>query len=175
MDYREFLNIIQKHRGKKIMKVVNSWGVYDAYKHIRKNGWYNIGRPLKEHEFYSIIRGINNLLAEEIKIGNEIHFPQGMGALEVRKYPVGVSIVDGKLKNTYKVSWKDTMRLWYEDEEARRNKILIRTENKFAYTVKYNKHDAHYKNQCFYQFALNRFAWKGLMDNISKGKIDTLW
>jgi hypothetical protein len=40
-------------------KVNNSLGVYDAYKWIRKNKWFNIGRPLKEHEFYSIIRKVN--------------------------------------------------------------------------------------------------------------------
>jgi hypothetical protein len=47
--------------------VTNSWGIRDAYKLIRKNHWFNIGRPLKESEFYHIIREVNNLLAEEIE------------------------------------------------------------------------------------------------------------
>lgn len=175
MDYEEFAAIVQKKRTKKTAKVRGSWGVYDTYKLIRKNGWYNIGRPLKEHEFYSIIRGVNNLLAEEMKIGNSIHFPHGMGNIELRKFPVGVSIVNGKLRNTYPISWVDTLKLWYEDEEARNNKILVRNENKFGYSVKYNKHNAHYINQCFYQFVLNRFVKKALLNNISKGKVDTLW
>ena len=44
-------------------KITNSIGVYDLYKLIRKNHWYDIGRPLKEHEFYAIIRKVNSLLA----------------------------------------------------------------------------------------------------------------
>ena len=42
MELQEFKNSI--HGAPKVMKVTNSWGVYDAYKHMRKNGWYNIGR-----------------------------------------------------------------------------------------------------------------------------------
>lgn len=175
MDYNEFTAIVQKKRTKKTAKVRGSWGVYDAYKYIRKNGWYNIGRPLKEHEFYSIIRRVNDLLAEEMKMGNSIHFPQGMGHIELRKHKVGVSIVNGKLRNTYPISWVNTLKLWYEDEEARNNKILVRNEGKFSYSVKYNKHNAHYINQCFYQFILNRFVRRALLNNIAKGKVDTLW
>jgi hypothetical protein len=37
------LNEPRKH------KVRNSLGVYDAYKYIRKNKWFNIGIPLTEH------------------------------------------------------------------------------------------------------------------------------
>ena len=55
--------------------VNNSLGVYDAYKYIRKNKWFNIGRPLTEKEFYSIIRNLNQLLAEEIILGKEVKLP----------------------------------------------------------------------------------------------------
>ena len=63
---RDFMTEITKKRGKKQMKITNSFGVFDVYKHIRKNKWYDIGRPLKESEFYAIIRNVNNLLAVEI-------------------------------------------------------------------------------------------------------------
>ena len=32
----------------------------DAYKWIRKNKWLDIGSPVSEHDFYKIIRGIND-------------------------------------------------------------------------------------------------------------------
>lgn len=175
MDYTEFTTQIQKRRGPKTMMVRNSWGVYDIYKHIRKNGWYNIERPVTEKEFYAIIRGINNLLAEEVAKGNTVKFPWGMGKLELRKIKVGVSLLDGKLVNTYPINWDGTMRLWYEDEEARKNKTLLRWEGEYSYHVKYNKFDATYENQCFYEFTLNRFIKRALGDNIKKGKIDVLW
>lgn len=175
MDYKEFRAKLIKTDVPKKPKVRNSWGVYDAYKHIRKKGWYDIGRPLKEHEFYSIIRGVNDLLAEDIANGKEVTFPSRMGALELRKIQSGVSIIDGKLKNTYPIDWLRTTRLWFEDLEARNNKTLLRNETKYIYHVKYNKFCANYTNQCFYEFKLNRFIKLTLKENINKGKIDTLW
>ena len=85
MDYKEFEKALHDRTIPRNVKVTNSWGVYDAYKVIRKHQWYDIGRPLKEHEFYSIIRGINDLLAEDIANGKEVTFPSRMGGLELRK------------------------------------------------------------------------------------------
>lgn len=175
MDYKEFRNKLLKTTVPKKAKVNNSWGVYDSYKYIRKNKWFDIGRPLKEKEFYGIIRGINNLLAEEVAKGREVVFPHRMGKLELRKIQRGVSIVDGKLKNTYPIDWNETVKLWYADEEARNNKTLLRREVDYAYHIKYNKFNADYENQSFYEFALNRFIRQALKNNILKGIIDTLW
>ena len=175
MEYAEFADTIKKRSSKKKVKVTNSWGVYDCYKAIRKHGWYDIGRPLKEHEFYSIIREVNNMLAEGLALGNEIKFPLRMGKLEIRKRPVGVSLVRGELRNTYPIAWEDTIRLWFEDEEARSNKTLVRKEVSNIFYVKYNKFRANYENQTFYEFKLNRFIKLALYKNVVKGKIDTLW
>ena len=175
MDFKEFKETITKARIKKKAKVSNSWGVYDAYKHIRKNGWYNIGRPLKEHEYYSIIRGINLLLAEEIVKGNNVKFPHRMGCLELTKKEHGAFLKDGKLINTYPVNWDETLKLWYADEEARKNKTLIRRNSKYVYQVKYSKYRAYYKNRRFYEFALNRFIKRKLKESIISGKTDTVW
>ena len=98
MDYKEFEKALHDRTIPRNVKVTNSWGVYDAYKAIRKHQWYDIGRPLKEHEFYSIIRGINDLLAEDIANGKDVTFPSRMGGLELRKIQSDISIVDGKLK-----------------------------------------------------------------------------
>lgn len=175
MEYREFSNKIKRSREHHQAKVRNSYGVYDAYKAIRKNKWFDIGRPLKEKEFYSIIRGINDLLAGEIANGREISFPSRMGKLELRKIKTGVSIVNGKLKNTYPVNWEETIRLWFEDEEARQKNVLLRNETEYVYHIKYDKFDATYENKGFYEFTLNRFIKLALKENINKGKIDTLW
>lgn len=171
----EFQNRMFKREGHKKMKITNSWGVYSAYKHIRKNHWYNIGRPLKESEFYAIVRGINKLLANEIALGHEVILPERMGKLELRKHERGVSIVDGKLKNTYPIDWAGTVKLWFEDEEEKEKKTLLRMEEPVVYHVKYCKDKANYENKIFYQFEVNRFIKKALKDNIKKGITDTLW
>mgnify|MGYP004476350905 FL=1 len=175
MDYKEFRAKLIKTDVPRKSRVRNSWGVYDAYKHIRKKGWYDIGRPLKEHEFYSIVRGVNDLMAEEIVRGNIIKFPHNMGELELRKYKPEVKIVDGKLKIGYPVNWDKTIKLWYEDEEARINKTLLRHEPKYIYHIKYNKYHAMYENQVFYEFEVNRFIKRALVGSINNGKTDTLW
>lgn len=156
-------------------KITGSWGVYDAYKAIRKNLWYNIGRPLKEHEFYIIVRSVNKLLAENITNGESVIFPASMGELELRKYPKGVSFVNGKLKNTYPIDWKRTNQLWAEDEEERLKHTLLRYESPVVYQIKYCKDKATYENKIFYQFTPHQKVKKILKDNIINEKTDTLW
>ena len=175
MDYKEFNTKIRRAGSHSKAKVNNSWGVYDSYKHIRKNGWYDIGRPLKEHEFYTIVRSVNNYLADEVANGNTITFPSRMGKLELRKIERGASIVDGKLKINYPINWSETLKLWYEDAEAMKNKTLLREETKYVYHIKYCRHDATFENKTFYEFALNRFIKRALKENIKEGKTDTLW
>lgn len=165
-----------RHRPKGVKnKVRDSIGVYDIYKKIRKNHWYDIGRPLKEKEFYSIIRGINRLLAEEIVQGHTVSFPHHMGWMELRKYKAGAFIEDGKLKITYPIDWDSTLKLWSSDAEAHQKKIMLRHSNEWVYHVKYNKHFAMYENKIFYQFALNTFIKRALSENIKQGNIDTIW
>ena len=155
-------------------KITNSIGVYDLYKRVRKNHWYDIGRPLKEHEFYTIIRSINKLLTENIVNGETVVFPEHMGKLELRKYPKGVSFINGKLKITYPIDWKSTNQLWAMDEEERQKHTLLRYETPVVYHVRYCKENATYENKTFYRFTLNQKIRKKLKENIINCKTDTL-
>ena len=175
MTFEEFSEQICKKRGEKKMKITNSLGAYDMYKHMRKQHWYDIGRPLKEGEYYAIIRKVNTLLADNITKGETVTFPSRMGKLELRKFKTGARIVNGKLKVTYPVDWNETLKLWYTDEEARQNKTLVRDESGTGYKVKYDKWDATYENKGFYQFELNRFVRRRLKKNIYAGITDTLY
>ena len=174
-SFNEFKQKVIRKKGRPNFKIKNSIGVYDIYKKIRKNHWYNIGRPLKEGEFYAIIRGINQLLADNIANGITVKFPAKMGLLELRKQKMGVSIVDGKLRIKYPPDWSETLKLWYEDEEARKNKTVLRCKDPWFYSIKYVKFDATYENKSFYQFRLNTFIRRALKENIKEGKIDTLY
>lgn len=175
MDFKEFKNTITKVGISRTSKIRNSFNTHTLYRLIRKNKWYNIGRPLTEHEFYSIVRSVNNILAEKLKKGETVVFPHRMGKVELRKYKKGVSIKNGKLKITYQINWLDTLKLWYEDKEAMDNKTLVRYESPDYYRLVYDKYDANYINKTFYQFKLNRFVHNGLKDNLKKGAIDALW
>lgn len=172
MTYREFKKEVQKVDNARIHKVTGSIGVYQGYKYIRKNKWYDIGRPLKEGEFYRIIRRINEYLANELVNGNEIKLPHRLGTLEIRKKPSRLSIVDGKLVTNLPIDWDATLKLWYEDKESFENKTLVRIESEEIFKVYYNKKDANYRNKSYYEFKPNRLIQRNLAKNIREGNLD---
>jgi len=170
--FSEFCTRVARKResGRKF-KVSNSWGVYDAYKALRKHKWLDIGRPLKEHEFYTIVRKMNELIAEEIASGRKVTLPSRMGTLELRKFERGAFLIDGKLVVTYPIDWMATMRLWYKDGEARKSKTLVRYTSKEIYKVWYNKYNANYPNKKFYEFSPVRSLQKKIHEKIVKDQV----
>ena len=168
----DFRRKILKINESRIHKVNKSLGVYNAYKWIRKNKWLDIGRPLTEHEFYTIIRQVNNLLADNILDGNDIHLPHRMGDIELRKYENIVEFRNGMLIESLPIDWDRTLKLWYEDEEAYKNKTLIKMEEKETFRVFYNKRTANYENKSFMQFEANRNLKLRLKQKIKNKTID---
>lgn len=168
----EFRKKVLKVNEPRVHKIRSSLGVYDAYKYIRKNKWFNIGRPLTEHEFYTIIRQVNNLLADSLLEGNDIILPNRLGTLELRKYNARIDIKDGKLKTNLPIDWDRTLKLWSEDEEAYKNRILIKMEEKEIFKVFYNKRTANYENKSFYTFEVNRDLKRRLKQKIKNKLVD---
>ena len=153
-------------------KVKNSIGVYDIYKHIRKNKWYNIGQPITEHQFYTIIRQVNNVLADNLLKGNDIVFPNKMGRLEVRKFEPIIRFDDNKLTVRLPIDWDKTLKLWSEDEEAYKERTLVKMEEKEIFKVCYNKTRADFPNKGFYQLQINRDLKIALKKKIKLGNFD---
>lgn len=168
-DFRkEVLNL----NGTRKHKVTNSNGVYQSYKWIRKHKWLDIGRPLTEHEFYTIVRKVNNYLAEELINGNDVTLPYNMGRLELRKSKPKIGIKNGKIKTNLPIDWDRTLKLWCEDKESFENKTLIKMEEKEIFKVYYNKLKCDFNNQSFYEFTINRDIKKRLKQKIKEGQID---
>lgn len=172
MTYEEFKSEVQHLSNPRKHKVTNSIGVYSAYKWIRKNRWLNIGRCLTEHEFYSIIRKVNDYLADSFLHGNDIKLPHRMGRIELRKYDVRINLDGEKVKTNLPIDWDKTLKLWYEDEKSYKEKTLVKVEEKEIFKVYYNKQLADYNNQVFYEFNVNRELKKRLKQRIKEGKID---
>lgn len=168
----DFRKEVLKVNESRIHEINKSLGVYDAYKWIRKNKWLDIGRPLTEHEFYTIIRQINNLFADNIIEGNDIHLPHRMGDIELRKYENIIEFRNGVLVDSLPIDWDRTLKLWYEDEEAYKNKTLIKMEEKETFRVFYNKRTANYENKSFMQFEANRNLKLRLKQKIKNKTID---
>lgn len=168
----EFRKKVLKVDGPRVHKVNNSWGVYDSYKYLRKNKWFDIGQPLTEHQFYYIIRQVNNFLAESLIQCKDIILPAKMGKLEVRKYEPSITFKDGKVKANLPIDWDRTLKLWSEDEEAYKERTLIKMEEKEIFKIYYNRFKADYKNKCFYEFSLNRDVKQRLKRKIKNGNFD---
>lgn len=168
----EFRKQVLKINGPRVHKVNNSYGVYDIYKYIRKNKWFDIGQPVTEHQFYSIIRRMNNLLADALIHGHDIELPCRMGVIEVRKYYARISIENGKVKTNLPVDWDRTLKLWSEDEEAYKERTLIKMEEKEIFSIFYNRTAANYKNKSFYEFRPNRQLKLMIKRRIKAGKLD---
>lgn len=175
MTEQEYQALLCRKHEEKHFKVTKSWGVYDSYKAVRKHKWYDIGRPLTEHEYYCIVRGVNDYLAQEISKGKTVKFPCKMGTLELRKRKNEVRIDKGKIKVNTPIDWASTLGLWFEDEEAGNLKTLLHFDSDYCYRVRYKPYEADYNNKCFYQFSLNRTVKRALKKNIQEGKTDALW
>lgn len=168
----EFRRQVLKVNGPRVHKVSNSLGVYNAYKYIRKNKWFDIGRSVTEHEFYTIVRQVNNLLAESLLNGEDIILPHKLGKIELRKYNSKISICDGKVKTNLPIDWDRTLKLWSEDEEAYKDKTLVKMEEKEIFKVFYNKGRANYENKSFYTFEVNRDLKRRLKQRIKNKLVD---
>ena len=171
-DFEAFRKAIKKVSGKRHHKIKNSYGIYDAYKDIRKNQWFDIGKPLSESEFYSIIRTYNKHIVNNILQGKEVQLPQGMGNFEIRKRRPNIRIENGKLKITHPIDWDATLRLWYEDKDSRNNKILVRDEKPETFYFYYNKISAKYNNKSFYEFRPMRQVKNEMLELIKQGNLE---
>lgn len=180
MNFDEFKSSIRKITGPRNHKIKNSYGVYDAYKYIRKNNWFNIGKPVSEKEFYKIIRTVNRIITEKLISSGEVQLPNKMGSLEILKSHPRISIENGKLIMTNPIDWDATLKLWYEDPEAKDRKQLVRIENDDIFRVHYNKTKATYNNRSYYDFrpmrdfkrTLTKLARKGNLQGFLKQYYD---
>lgn len=168
----DFRSKVLKLNESRKYEIRNSLGVYDMYKLMRKNGWYDVGRAVKEHEFYAIVRQMNNLVAEELLKGNDIILPHRLGTIELRKYDAVMKLTDGKVKTNLPIDWDRTLKLWSEDEEAYKERTLVKMEEKEIFKVFYNRAGATYNNKSFFEFEVNRDLKRRLKQKIKSGAID---
>lgn len=168
----EFKRRIKKVNQPREYKVRNSLGVYDGYKYYRKNKPDSKEYVLTESQYFAIIRKINLLLVDELLLGNDVRLPKSMGTIEVRKFDRGAKIgKDGKIHINLPIDWDKTLKLWYEDDESYKDKVLVRMEEKESFQVYYNKESATYNNKSYYEFIPNRDLKIGIKQNIKKGVI----
>lgn len=172
MDLQEYRKEVLKVDKPRKTSISNSWGVYDAFKYYRKNKPKDKKYILSESQYFAIVRRVNLLLAEELLNQKDIVFPYSMGRLEVRKSIPKAYIENGKIKSTYPIDWDGTIRLWYEDQESRKKKTLLKKKEKAVFRIVYNKSKAFYTNKNYFEFKVNRPLKLALRDVILQGDFD---
>lgn len=142
---------------KKEYNIRNSWGVYDFYKYYRKTKPKDPKFIISDVQYYAIFRRVNELLVDSLVRTGELEFPYKMGKLIVFKKTLKSWIAPNGVRYTSrKVNWDKTLELWYNDEEAYRNKTLLYFENDERLTIRYNKTRAEFKNKYYYEFKPSR-------------------
>ena len=96
-----------------------------------------------------------------------------MGVLEIRKNTTKVYIKDNKVVSTSPIDWDKTLKLWSEDEEAYKERTLVKREEKKIYKAYYNRVKAEFNNKIFYTFSLNRELKNKLKTVINEGNFDS--
>lgn len=168
----DFRSKVLKIKESRTHSIRNSIGVYDAYRYLQRNKWFDIGRPLTSQEFYRIIRSVNNLMATLLIKGKSINLPYRMGRLELRKRSTTIRYKGNKLINTLPIDWDRTLKLWSEDEEAYKERSLVKTETKEVFRFHYDKSRATFENKSFYRLKVNRRLKLLLKQEIINGNVD---
>lgn len=172
-DFRREVLGLNRHRKH---KVSGSLGIYDGFKFYRRTRPKEHKYVLTESQYFSITRRINDLLAINLINGIDVKFPLRMGGLEIRKNERKVRIDNnGKVITNLPIDWNETLKLWNEDEEAFKNKTLVKVDEKEIFKVYYNRGLANYPNKSFYEFEVNRDLKKRLKQSIKDMRIEAMY
>ena len=79
---------------------------------------------------------------------------------------------NGKWRTNLKIDWNETFKLWYSDEQAKKKKTLVRSDNDTIFLVYYNKDKSLYINKQFMVFKSSRKLKHALRDAVRNGTID---
>lgn len=172
MNFEEFRKSTLKVDKSRKHKITNSIGIKHLLKRCRDTHWY--GKDLKVNEiiFCAITRTVNDLIARELLKGNDFNLPQRMGQFEIRKYENYLRFEEGKIKTNRGIDWNATLKLWFEDEEAKENKTLVKVEDEETFILYYNRVKANYNNKTLIRFKPNRALLKKIKSAGSNKLID---
>lgn len=169
-DYQSFLNRLQK-RGSKPHKISHCLGARDAWKWVRRNKWEALdGNPCSQSLYGCIIDTVNEILAEHLIDGHEIELPCRMGSIYLASVPAKVAWEGDELKTNYRTDWLKTLRLYYEDEEARSAHKTVKRVQRDIVFIKYDRTKANYTNKRFYVFRANRSLVRRVGEALEDGR-----
>lgn len=160
------------HAKKHQFKISGSLGVQDAYNWEKKNGFPIIGSKIPKNTYSMIIRNINKKFTEALSSGEEILLPEYMGKLHLKKMQPKITLKDGKLRTTLPIDWNRTLKLWEEDEEAYKNKTIVRHEVRDVFRIYYSIYDKQFQNATFCKFYPGHCLKQKLSEKARNNEVD---
>ena len=172
--FEDYLKEVQNVHGSRKHKISGSQNTIDGLRYYRKIRPKEKEFVLSDKEYLSIIREMNNLVVDYLIENKSIRLPAGFGKLEVVKYETKSWIdEDGRFMSTKKIDMNSTLKLWYEDEESRLNKTLVRYDDEFIFRLNYPQRGRMYKYNGYYSMRFNRNLQQKLKLAIQAGNYDT--
>jgi hypothetical protein len=147
-------------KDKRNHKIKSDFGISDYYKYYKQKGGSLAYNKYKQ-VFLMFNEGLYPILAD----GYAVTLPRKMGTLQVFKHEAKIEWDEeaGKFKTNRRIDYNETIKLWAEDEEAKKNKVLIRFTNKYIYNLKYLRTKANFKNKFIYLLHANRSLKKAIV------------
>ena len=169
-SYSDYIKQIKKVDAPRKQKMTNSYAKYDYWRYYSHNKPKGKKFIMSSSAFYKIIEAVSVEFATLFATTGELHLPNGMGRLEMSAFESEPKLdANGNLKFNAPIDWNSTLKLWYEDKEAREEKIVIRSSRRIALKCSYNKFKANYKNKTNMKFDLSRPLQIQMRQNYKSG------
>ena len=120
----ESIDDIKKVSGHRKPSVTGAYKISNIYHLLKRNG--SVPKHISLKQFGQIIRTMGKNLMKLVMDGYIVRLPANMGEIGVVQQKPKVRFVDGVVKTGQMIDWGTTVKLWSEDEEARRDKTIVR-------------------------------------------------
>lgn len=168
-SFDEFKSRILKLSDSRKTHSFGTYDVRDIYRSLKKKD--PIIKSLNEATFSGILRRIGELQFDDLLDNKKVVLPYHMGELMIVSNTSRVYKEDGQVKNTLKVNWNETVKLWYEHPEYREKKIYVRHQPCKYFKLVYLPSNRRYKNSKVYTFQPYRGIKKAMKEAVLTHKL----
>lgn len=174
MEYFDFLREIKRVDGPRNHKIKNSYNTISGLAYYRSIRPKTKKYVLNDVGYLEIIREMNLGLVETLMADRKVKLPSGMGVIEVSKIENRAFInSEGKLIITKPIDMGSTLKLWYEDEEARAAKTMVRHDEDYRFKIRYPAKYRRYTNYSYFTIKFGRYIKARLRKEIVENNFDT--
>lgn len=149
MTFEEFYSkTLKRSGGGKKITITNSYKTQEVFYYYHRNSKYKFDKSL----YRKISDAINLKIAYYLVEDRGFGFPFNLGKVRIAR-------VDKMARSKYTqhiVDWKETIKLWYEDEECREKKIKVLKRRRPLLDVFYVRDMIRFPKSKMILFKLNR-------------------